>query len=180
LLEGFDIDPQRSIGAQGELLVTKEQVATRSGGAAGSRDRGFEGAADGVEDLVQVVGGVVHPRPGPKRLHNLLAVEAVPRGQSEQLHEAPGLPQAPPIPFDDPRTNPQAKAAEQPDAHHLRLAPGSPDSRAAAVLPLLLVVVLLRGCQPLGATSHPPSPCVSARRRLRYWLSAPFAPKVFV
>jgi hypothetical protein len=34
LLDGFYIHPQRTIGAQGELLVLKEQVARRSGGGA--------------------------------------------------------------------------------------------------------------------------------------------------
>jgi hypothetical protein len=46
----------------------------------------LEGAADAVEGLVEVVGGFVHPQVGPKRLHDLLAVEAVARGQDEQLH----------------------------------------------------------------------------------------------
>jgi hypothetical protein len=34
LLEGFDIHPQRTIGARGELLAVKEQVARGSGGGA--------------------------------------------------------------------------------------------------------------------------------------------------
>jgi hypothetical protein len=32
-----------------------------------------------VEDLVEIVGGFVDPQLGPKRLHNLLAVETVAR-----------------------------------------------------------------------------------------------------
>jgi hypothetical protein len=64
----------------------------------------LKGAADGVEDLVEVVRGFVHSQLRPKRLHDLLAVEAVARGKSEQLHEAPGLPQTPPILSDGPRS----------------------------------------------------------------------------
>jgi hypothetical protein len=121
-----------------------------------------------MEDLVEVVGGFAHAQNGPEGLHNLLAVEAVARGQSEQLDEAPGLPQAPPILFDEPRSNAQTKAAEQPDAHHLKLAPpGSlSSSRDATVLELL-------GCWlALGTPSHPlsVSSCVSASR-LGNWLS---------
>src|SRR5215212_1053925 len=43
LLEGFDIDPQRRIRTQAELLVPKEQIARRSGSgrAAASWGRGF-------------------------------------------------------------------------------------------------------------------------------------------
>ena len=63
--------------------TTKEQVARRSSAAASSggssQGSGFEGAADGVEDLVEVVGGLLHTQFRPKRLHDLLAVEAVPR-----------------------------------------------------------------------------------------------------
>jgi hypothetical protein len=92
-----------------------------------------------MEDLVEVVGGSAHAQIGPEGLHNLLAVEAVAWGQSEQLQEALGLPQAPPILFDEPRSNTQTKAAEQPDTHHLKLAPpGSLSSaRDATVLELL-------------------------------------------
>ena len=72
---------------------------------------------------MEVIGGLLHTQIGPKGLHNLLAVEAVAWGQSQQLEEAPGLPQAPPTLFDEPRSNTQTKAAEQPDAHHLKLAP---------------------------------------------------------
>jgi hypothetical protein len=93
----------------------------------------------------------VHPDAWPKRLYNLLAVEGVPRGQSEQLDEAPGFPQAPPILFDELRANPKAKAAKQPDAHLLRLAPDSPSSsRATAVL-----VVVLGGWLALRMATHP-------------------------
>ena len=57
LFEGFDIDPQRRIRTQAELLIPQEQVARRSaGGAAASWGRsqgsGLQGAADGIEDLV--------------------------------------------------------------------------------------------------------------------------------
>jgi len=90
-----------------------------------------------MEALMEVVGGFGHPQVGPKCLHYLLAVEAIAWGKSEQLKEALGFPQAPPILFDELRANPKAKAPEQPDAHHLRLAPGSP-SRVAAVLPQVL------------------------------------------
>jgi hypothetical protein len=46
LFEGFDIDPQRRIRAQAELLIPQEQVARRSAGGAaagwgGSQDSGF-------------------------------------------------------------------------------------------------------------------------------------------
>jgi hypothetical protein len=78
-------------------------------------------------------------------------VEAVAWGQSEQLQETPCLPQAPPSLFDEPRSNTQTKAAEQTDAHHLKLAPpGSLSSgRDATVLELL-------GCWlALGTPSHP-------------------------
>jgi hypothetical protein len=76
LFEGFDIHPHRRIRAQGELLVSKEQVA-RKRSAAASQGWGFEGAAGDVEGLVEVVGGFVHPQFRPERLHDLLAVEAV-------------------------------------------------------------------------------------------------------
>jgi hypothetical protein len=76
----------------------------------------------------------------------------VPRGQSEQLQEAPGFPQAPPILFDELRANPEAKAAKQPDAHLLRLAPDSPtSSRDAAVL----VVEVVGGWLALRVATHP-------------------------
>jgi hypothetical protein len=92
-----------------------------------------------MEDLVEVVGSFAHAQIGPEALHNLLAVEAVAWGQSEQLQEAPGFPQAPPTLFDEPRSNTETKAAEQPDAHYLELAPpGSLSSgRDATVLELL-------------------------------------------
>jgi len=125
----------------------------------------------------------VHPDAGPKRLHDLLAVEGVPRGESEQLQEAPGFPQAPPILFDEPRTNPEAKAVKQRDAHHLRLPPDSPgSSRDAAAL---VVEVALGGWLALRVTTHPlslyllheenglPPPLSSAEgSRLRHWLCA--------
>src|SRR5919112_2219871 len=111
-----------------------------------------------IEDLVEVVGCFAHARIGPEGLHNLLAVEAVAWGQSEQLDEAPGLPQAPPILFDEPRSNPHAKAAQQPDAHHLSPVSLSPD-RAIAVLLRVLVVVM--GCWlELGVTTHLLSPYI--------------------
>jgi hypothetical protein len=91
----------------------------------------------------------VHPQIRPKGLHNLLAVEVVPRDQSEQLYKALGFPQAPPILFDEPRANPHAKAAQQPNAHHLRLAPLSLE-RTVAVL-----VVVKMGCWlQLGMATH--------------------------
>jgi hypothetical protein len=106
-----------------------------------------------VDDLVEVVGGFVYPQLGPKRLHNLLAVEAVAWGQSQQLQEAPGFPQAPLVLFDEPRSNTQTKAAEQPDAHYLRLVPDSTSSsRAAAVL---VVEVVLGGWLALRVATHP-------------------------
>jgi hypothetical protein len=89
-------------------------------------------------------------------------------GQSEQLQEAPGLPQAPPILFDEPRSNTQTKAAEQPDAHHLKLAPfGSLSGGRDAT-----VLELLRCWLALGTPSHPLSVSSSvSASQLDYWLS---------
>src|SRR3712207_1854664 len=42
-----------------------------------------------------VVGGGPHPQVEPKRVRDLLALEAVPRSQGEQLYEVSRLPQAP-------------------------------------------------------------------------------------
>jgi hypothetical protein len=78
----------------------------------------------------------------------------VPRDQSEQLQEAPGFPQAPPILFDELRANPEAKAAKQPDAHLLRLAPDSPSSSRDAVV-LVVKVVMLGGWLALRVATHP-------------------------
>jgi hypothetical protein len=104
-----------------------------------------------MEDLVEVVGGFAHAKIGPEGLHNLLAVEAVARGQSEQLDEAPGVSQAPPTLFDEPRSNTQTESAEQPDTHHLKLAPpGSLSSGSDAT------VLELLGCWlALGTPYHP-------------------------
>jgi len=63
-LEGFDIHPQRTIGAQGKLLAPKTQVAGSSA-AASSQGRGFEGAAGDVEDLVETVEGGFRSEIGP-------------------------------------------------------------------------------------------------------------------
>jgi len=114
-----------------------------------------------MEDLVEVVGGVVRPQIRPKRLQNLLAVEAVFRCQSQQLDEAPGLPQAPPILFDEPGSDPEAKATEQHDAYHLRLVPLSPN-RAVAVLQVLVVMGRWLA---LGVATHPRSPYICFQRK---------------
>jgi hypothetical protein len=100
---------------------------------------------------VEVVGGLSHTQFRPKCLHDLLAVEAVTWGQSEQLHEVPGLPQAPLILFYNSRANPEAKAAEQANAHHLSLPTGLPTTATGGVAVLLLV---------LEAPSHPLAPYV--------------------
>jgi hypothetical protein len=133
-----------------------------------SQGSGFQGAADGIEDLVAVVGGFAHARIGPEGLHNLLAVEAVAWGQSQQLQEAPGVPQAPLVLFDEPRSNTQTKAAELPDAHHLKLVPpGSLSSGRDAT-----VLELLRCWLALGTPSHPLSVSSSvSASRLGHWLS---------
>src|SRR5215217_4918561 len=122
--------------------------------------------AERVEDLVEVVGVIVDPHLRPKCLHNLLAVQMVAWGQSEQLQEAPGLLQAPPILFDNSRANPGAKAAEQLDAYGLRLPttdlPTGAVRRAA-------VLVLFGGYLPLRATSQSFSSFVRGSR-LHHWL----------
>ena len=110
-----------------------------------------EGAAGRVEDLVEVVGGFVYPQARPKGLHYLLAVEAVAWGKSEQLDEAPCLPQAPPIFLDNSRANPEAKTAQQLDTHHLRFPNCSPIRVGAK----MLLMELFGCCQALGVASHP-------------------------
>src|ERR671910_64181 len=91
-LESFDVHPQRTIGAQGELLAPKTQVAGRS---AASQGWGFEGTAGDAKGVVEVVEGGLRMEIGPQQLHGLLAMEAVPRCQGEQLEQAPSLPQVP-------------------------------------------------------------------------------------
>jgi len=89
-LEGFDIDPQRAIGAQQELLTPKmQEVVARSGTA--SPSRGFEGTAGDVEGVVQVVEGGLRLEIRPEKLYRLLPVQPVPLSQGEQLDEACGL-----------------------------------------------------------------------------------------
>ncbi|MDQ5812923.1 MAG: hypothetical protein M3358_19785 [Actinomycetota bacterium] len=72
----------------------------------------FERAAGDVEGLVEVVGGGLRREIRPEEVHDLLAVEAVIRGEGKQLHEAGGLPE-PPLAFpDDPRPCRDLEGAE--------------------------------------------------------------------
>src|SRR5215211_347130 len=84
-------------------------------------------------------------------------MEAVPRREGEQLDEALGLPQAPPILFYEPRANPHAKASEQANAHHLRLPTGLPTGAPGRTAVRLVV---------LGALCHPLPPCVCCKRKI--------------
>ena len=74
-----------------------------------------------MEGLAQVVGGLLHPQVGPKRGHDLLAVEVVPRSQGEQLDEVSRLPQGPGALLDGSVPPRNLETAQQPDAHSFRL-----------------------------------------------------------
>src|SRR5829696_5872093 len=81
LLESLDVQPQISPWAQHELLTLRSYVAGGGLGVVGP-----EGAAGGMEDLAEAVGGRVPPVVRPEEVHSPLPVEVVPRREREQLH----------------------------------------------------------------------------------------------
>jgi hypothetical protein len=112
LLEGVDVHPQLASGTK------HQQVAF--GGQVEPARRGVEGLADGVDGVAEVVRGGLLAKLWPEQVHHLLPLETVAGSQGEHLDKRGGLPQAPDISADGPRTHGYPKAAEQPDAHWLR------------------------------------------------------------
>jgi len=74
--------------SQAEYFVVKLEIA----GGAGGR---FEGAAGGVEGLMQVVGGGSGVVIGPEERHQLLPVPLMPRREREEFDERARLAQSP-------------------------------------------------------------------------------------
>jgi hypothetical protein len=73
----------------------------------------IEGTAGGMKRPSQVVCGRPPPEVGPEEVHQLLAVEGVPRGERQQLHEALGLPQTPRPFLDGSRAHRDCKASQK-------------------------------------------------------------------
>jgi hypothetical protein len=103
-LECLDVHPQ-PLRAKLEHLLAQPQVLGR------------QRLAGEVDGLAQVGRGRVRRQLGPEQVHELLAVQAVRRGQRKQLHDRLRLVPAPGLVRDRPRVEPDAKAAQQPDPH---------------------------------------------------------------
>jgi hypothetical protein len=73
-----------------------------------------------MDDHSQIVGGCPSPEVRPEEVHDLLAVQAVTRRESEKLHQVCGLTQPPRTLIYGPGAHRDTEAAQQPDAHGLR------------------------------------------------------------
>jgi hypothetical protein len=96
-LERFDVD----LGLEGDDAVAEAQRARA------------DGAARGVQDLMEVVGRGLGVAVGPQEVGQALAVEPALGGEGEELHERLGLAQAPRAPLDEAVLRRDGEAAQQ-------------------------------------------------------------------
>jgi hypothetical protein len=110
LVEFVDVDPHPAVGAeQHHVVAERDHVAGRPGGG--------QGAACGVQHLVQVVRGGRPVEVRPQEIVEPLPVHPVARCRAQQLQQAAGLAQPPRPGGDGAFADRHRGSAEEPDVH---------------------------------------------------------------